>query len=84
MLSDRELKLFEKFLHGAFVEDEEAEEIYEMASTGLIRIGFSESPQPEREYQETARLTPLGINMLKRERILRSPVKRFFYRLVNV
>ena len=82
MLSDREFALFRKYLKGAILDGEDVDDVYELASTGLARIGFS--TEIEEGVRETARLTPLGHDLYKRELILRNPIKKFFYSLVNV
>jgi len=81
LLTDREFELYKNLECGYCFEASEKDGVYSMASIGLVRLGFA---QIDQGYRETARLTPLGKNFLRRERAMRNPVGRFFYRILAV
>ena len=81
VLTDREIELYKRFLNGGLLEEKETDEVQPLASMGIVRLGISKTKDG---YKETARLTPLGEDLLKRDQILRRPIKKFFYRLLNI
>lgn len=81
MLTDREFQLFKGYEKGKTLNEEDENIIYNFTSIGLANIGIS---RLEDKSRETAILTPLGLNIFKREKIMRNPFKKFFYQLVNI
>jgi len=80
MMHYRNFDLFKKYLEGDVVDEADKEDTYELTSMGLARIGFTTIDDATKE---TAMLTPLGMDIYKREKILRNPIKKFFYSLAN-
>jgi len=81
MLRDREYELFKRYEKGEILSKEDENRVYNFALIGLANIGVSKL---EGELRETAILTPLGLNIFKREKIMRNPLKKFLYQLVNI
>ncbi len=80
MIHYRNFDILKKYLTGNVIDAADKEDIYELMSVGLARIGFITIDD---KVKETAVLTSLGRDICKREKILRNPFKRFFYSLAN-
>lgn len=79
MLSKREMEIFKKYEQGDYLEEQYKNDIYNLTSIGLARIGFSS----EEETKETAALTSLGKSILRREKIRKNPIKKYISSLIN-
>ena len=80
MLTEREFEIYDKFQEGDYIQDDEREDIETLTSIGLARIGFASTGA---KVRETAILTPLGKNIIQREKLKKNPIRRFFYSIVN-
>ncbi len=80
MFSKKEYETLSKFRKCNYVSEEDKDIVYRFSSIGYVRRGFSTL---EGEVRETAKLTSLGREIIDRERILRSPIKKVLYYLLN-
>lgn len=81
VLSNLEYEFCKKFSDGAIVvSDIEKNIVNRFQSTGLVRTGFTGKDE---NYLEICKLTSLGFEIYKRDRVLRNSIKRFFYYLRN-
>jgi hypothetical protein len=80
MILKKEFNILKKFSKGGIIQSEDKYFIKKLSSTGLLNIGFIKTING---YKETAKLTPLGESIFKEEKILRNPLRKFFYQLFN-
>ena len=63
---------------GIIINENEQKCLESLISIGWLNNGMADE---DNQYKPTISFTPLGKSMFERERIYRSPVKKFFYEL---
>lgn len=85
-VGNEELKILARFIDGALVGNEQEEKVLEeYRKIGWVKMGMKAEKSGDMvKVTPTAALTPLGRQFVKRERILNSRWKKYFYKLVNL
>ncbi len=85
-ISRHDLEVLSRFLKGNIVRIEEEERVLEeYRKIGWVKMGMKAGRVGDAvKVTPTAALTPLGKQFVERERILRSPWKRYLYKLINL
>ncbi len=86
-ISRYDLKVLSHFLKGNIVSEDEERVLEEYRTIGWVKMGMKASQVGGAgavKVTPTAALTPLGKQFVERERILRSPWKRYLYKLINL
>jgi len=79
MLTDDEYRTLARYGSAKVIEQADQQSVQKLAQMHLMELGCHETE--EHDLQETVRLTAIGKRVLQREKILRSPVRRFFYKI---
>jgi len=75
MFTRKQVQFLKRLRRGAAIKDDELDMAYEMAAIGVLRLGYHDGDDDE--FCETARLTPLGVRLLRADRIQNSAWRRF-------
>ena len=85
-IANEDMEILARFLKGKEVKDEKEERVLEeYRKIGWVKMGMKSGKSGDVvKITPTAALTSLGKQFVGREKILRSPWKRYFYKLINL
>jgi hypothetical protein len=85
-IANHDVEILSSFSNGKEVKNEEEERVLEeYRKIGWVKMGMKAGKSGDVvKITPTAALTPLGKQFVGREKILRSPWKRYFYKLINL
>ncbi len=86
ILGNHEVEVLKRFFSGKVVEKKEEFIVNEFRGIGWPSIKVEPERNKDRlvSSKTTTKLTPLGRDFVKLELILRSPWKRFLFKLINL
>lgn len=85
-IANHDIEILSRFSDGELVKNEEEERVLEeYRKIGWVKMGMKAGKSGDVvKITPTAALTSLGKQFVGRERILRSPWKRYLYKLINL
>ena len=85
-IANHDVEILSSFSNGKVVKSKEEERVLEeYRKIGWVKMGMKAGKTGEVvKITPTAALTPLGKQFVGREKILRSPWKKYFYKMINL